>query len=112
MNWILNSPEGFKFLLKISNHQNLQLFETEQVKILVSYLWSNYQYKIIIYTLIPYILYHSLFLILVFYNESYFLGGEEIIFHENQKTAMIIISILLLIFIAYFFAIIVVRVWQ
>ena len=81
--WLLNNIEGLKFLLKLSNHKVISFYETEAVKIIVQFLWSHYKNKIIFFTLIPYIIYHVLFLILIFYNENYFQGDDVIVFSSG-----------------------------
>eukprot|EP00347_Sterkiella_histriomuscorum_P007705 403347881 len=92
VHWFFNSAEGLKFLLKISNHKNLKLFDTQSIKIIIQYLWSYYQGKIIWYTLLPYLFYHATFLLLVFYNERYFIGDNLIEYEDGERAVAMCFS--------------------
>ncbi|CDW91232.1 wd-40 repeat protein [Stylonychia lemnae] len=107
--WIFNAKEGRKYLLNLSNHKDLSFFETQSTKIIISYLWPHYKYKIIFFTLIPYVIYHSIFLLLLFYNEKYFKGGNEMSFQSGESDGMKVICSVLLLCMAYFFYIILSR---
>lgn len=75
---------------------------TEFIKTLIYFLWSHYKIKIIIWVMLPFIVYFGLFIALVFYNENYF-HKENMIFEGHENRNMLGIAITTLVFISYFF---------
>ena len=72
IHWILNEKIGKDFLRALSNSDNIEFFNSEGVRVLISFLWKHYKNKIQLMIFVPYCIYFGLFLLLTFYNESYF----------------------------------------
>lgn len=57
----MGSDEGKTFLKKLSDTEDMELFNSEAVKILVMFYWKVYKKKIIRYLFIPFLVYMLLF---------------------------------------------------
>jgi hypothetical protein len=70
--WIFNYPQGTEFLTKLSRSENVNFLTAATSKTIIDYMWQHYSTRILLYCLIPYVIYFGLFLLLILFNERYF----------------------------------------
>mmetsp|Transcript_19670 Transcript_19670/g.14401 ORF Transcript_19670/g.14401 Transcript_19670/m.14401 type:complete len:120 (+) Transcript_19670:398-757(+) len=59
--WILKTDQGFQFLKKLSESDDMELFQSEPVKCMIMFLWQHYKPKLISFLFIPFLFYMTLF---------------------------------------------------
>ena len=69
IDWILNEPEGIKFLFAILDSDNLDLYEVPSLQMLIEYLFLKYKFVIIKDQLPLYLLQLTFFQTLIYLNE-------------------------------------------
>ena len=112
ISWYIKTDEGQKFLKKLSESDSNEIFQTKTVQMIISFLWKHQSKKILTLVLLPYIVYHCLFLLLIFYNENYFVSDTAYNFFGDERSGMICICTFNLVFIVYFLYIFFFRFWE
>lgn len=77
--WIINTPEGYKFLISLNQSANLDLFKIEVIQIIIEYLYQRYKQKVVNNRLPLYCVYLLIFL----GNTQFFEYMMEESVHEN-----------------------------
>ena len=91
--------------MKLSKTDNVAFLTAEGSRTLITFLWEHYSVRIIIYLGIPYLIYFVMFLLNVFYSESFLLNSVEGKYRYDSPANEIgnyIIFAINLAFIAYF----------
>ena len=99
--WIFNKKEGAKFLRTLAESDNVEVFSLPIIQNIVKFFWSYFRIAIVMYSLIPYLIYFSLFLVYTTYFQKRKIDDGETGWQRfgliNNLTALVLI-----LFIGYF----------
>lgn len=99
--WIFNKHDGSAFMRTLAETDCIDLFSLTIIRHIVKFCWSYFRKYIIIYLLIPYILYFSIFIVYATYFHKKQIENDDGRF-ERFGLGSFISIIFLLLFIIYF----------
>ena len=99
--WIFNKQEGAKFLRTWAETEWIDLFSLTIIKNIVRFFWSYFRIAIVIYSIIPYLIYFALFLVYTTYFQRKKVENGET---EWQRFGLVnnLTALVLILFIVYF----------
>lgn len=69
--WILKTPDGKKFLEKLSESENMNFFAIEAIRVIIKYLWSLYKGRIVRRLFFPFLVNFIIYFFFAVYMYDY-----------------------------------------